>query len=222
MRTLRPEEALASSLPVRTKRSQLEMWREIERGRCHKLSPCPRLPFRRRGVTNSLMRRYYVADLNVRGEVRAIEEYRYEQLEQVPGAAELIVHFATVLYREPEGFETPLPHGRKHMSYRWTATAPTAGISTLRSGETLGSMGLLASGLNPDSDRLTFGAFQRHLLRELPQEGVEPAFDLMRLAERPVVAVVNFLNPPDKLDQLVLALADRCFAAAYFRYQNLA
>jgi hypothetical protein len=168
------------------------------------------------------MRRYYVADLSVKGEVRAIEEYRYEQLEQIPGAAELIVTFATAVYRNPEGFEITLPHGRSHMKFRWAASAETAGISSLRSRDTLASMGLLASGLNADADRLTFGAFQRRLLHELPQEGVEPGFDLMRLEQRPVVAVVSFLNPTDPMDQLVLALADRCFAAAYFRYQNLA
>ena len=168
------------------------------------------------------MRRYFVADLSVKGEFRAVQEYRYEELEQVPGASELIIHLATALYRDPDGFETTLPHGRTHMTYRWRASAPTAGISSLRIQDTLASLGLLATGLNPDADRLTFGAFQRHLLHELPQEGIEPGFDLMRLEPRPVVAVVSFLNPSDPMDQLVLALADRCFAAAYFRYHNLA
>jgi len=167
------------------------------------------------------MRHYFVADLSVRGEVRAVEKYRYEQLEQVPGATDLIVHFSTLLYREPEEFQTTLP-GRPHLGYRWRSSAATAGIATLRSDNTLASMGLFASGITPDADRLTFAAFQRHLLRELPQEGIEPGFDLMRIEPRPIVATVTFLEPADKTDQLMIALADRCFAAAYFRYQNLA
>jgi hypothetical protein len=40
-----------------------------------------------------------VADLTVRGDLQATAEYRYEQLEQVPGAAELIIQFATHLCR---------------------------------------------------------------------------------------------------------------------------
>src|SRR4051812_19963439 len=96
------------------------------------------------------IRRYFVADLNTRGEVRATEEYRYEQLEQLPGAADLIAHFATLIWREPEEFETKMPLGRTHMRFRWRASAKTAGISTLRSNDELASLGLLVSGIEPD------------------------------------------------------------------------
>jgi hypothetical protein len=37
-----------------------------------------------------------------------------------------------------------------------------------------------------------------------------------------VVVTVVFLQPEDQTDQLVLALGERCFGAAYFRYHNLA
>jgi hypothetical protein len=167
------------------------------------------------------MGNFFVADLNVRGELQALAEYGYATLEQIPGAAELIVHFATILYRQPEEFETPLPHGRDHMTYRWRASGETTGISTLRSRGELASVALLASGKNPDADHLTLDAFQKHLVRELHNTEFEPAFELMDLRPRPLVAVISFLEPTDKIDQLVLALADRCFAAAYFRYQNL-
>ena len=170
----------------------------------------------------SPVRRYFVADLNTRGEVRATEEYRYEQLEQVPGASDLITHFATLLWRTPQEFETKLPHGMTHLNFRWRASATTAGISTLRSRDELASLGLLASGLEPDADKITLAAFQQHLLRELHGTPYEPAFALLEIRQRPLVAIINFLETSDKGDQLVLALADRCFAAAYFRYQNLA
>jgi hypothetical protein len=81
---------------------------------------------------------------------------------------------------------------------------------------------LLACGRNPDADRITIEAFQKHLVRELHDTGFEPAFGLMELQQRPLVAVMTFLEPEDQTDRLVLALSDRCFAAAYFRYHQLA
>jgi hypothetical protein len=165
---------------------------------------------------------FYVADLTVQGEVRSVAAYGYDQLEQIPGAAELIVHFATHLYREPREFETSLPHGRTHMTFRWLASADTAGICSIRSHDQLASIGLLATGINPEADHITFDAFQKHLLRELHGTQFEAGFGLMELKQRPLVAAMTFIEPEDKIDQLVLALADRCFAAAFFRYHHLA
>ena len=169
-------------------------------------------------------RRFFVADLNVRGEALAVAEYRYEDLERVPGAADLIVHLATNLYRSPEAFETVLPLSASGMSFRWQASAETAGVASSRTrGGELASLGLLASGLNAEADRLTFAAFQQHLMTELRDTGYEPAFDLVRLRPRPIVASFDFATEAEeKNDQLVLALVDRCFAAAYFRYLGLA
>ena len=50
----------------------------------------------------------------------------------------------------------------------------------------------------------------------------EPAFALMDLEERPLVATIDFRPPPEQAEQIVAALADRCFAASYFRYHGLA
>jgi hypothetical protein len=44
----------------------------------------------------------------------------------------------------------------------------------------------------------------------------------MDLTQRPLVATVGFASPPEPVRQLLIALADRCFAAAYFRYLQLA
>jgi hypothetical protein len=93
---------------------------------------------------------------------------------------------------------------------------------TLRFEEQLASVSLLACGKDPDADHITLEAFQRHLLRELRDTSYEPGFDLMNIKERPLVATVNFSSPSTQTDQLSFALADRCFAAAYFRTQNLA
>jgi hypothetical protein len=163
---------------------------------------------------------FYVADLGRRGDLVAKAEYGYAELEQVPAAADLIVHLATQLYRSAEEFETRLP-GSRDLIFRWRSSAPTAGIATLRREGQLTSLGLLASGLNRDADLATLSAFQSHLLSELRDTEFEPAFALRELTQRPLVVSVAFAAPEGKADQLLAALADRCFAAAYFRYLHL-
>lgn len=168
------------------------------------------------------LRRFFVADLNAKGELRDEAEYRYEQLEQIPGAADLISTFSAAVWRSPEEFETPLRPGNRRLNLRWRASASTAGIATVRSEDRLASISLLCSGLDETADSLTLKAYQQHLLTELRDTGYEPAFALMDLRRRPLVATVAFFAPPDPGDQLLVALADRCFAAAFFRYLSLA
>jgi hypothetical protein len=165
---------------------------------------------------------FVVADLDSRGELRSKSQYTYEALQQIPGADELITHLSAYLWRSPEEFETPVPGGHGALTLRWRACAPTAGIATLRFHANLSSLSLLATGLNPDADRLTFAAFQQHQLRELHDTGIEPAFHLMDLTDRPLIATINFLDPGDAAVHRTAALLDRCFAASYFRYQQLA
>jgi hypothetical protein len=166
------------------------------------------------------MAHFWVADFNTRGEMRANMAYQYEKLEQIPGASSLIAQFSSSLWRDPAEFQTTIGTGK--LNLRWFASAPSAGIATLRANGALASLSLLASGKNPDADTVTLQAFQTHLLRELHDTGIEPSFSLMELKERPVVATINFQQAIEgQLDQLVAALADRCFAASYFRYQHL-
>jgi hypothetical protein len=168
------------------------------------------------------VRRFFVADLNAKGELRSEAEYRYEQLEQVPGAADLISNFSAIVWRNAEEFEVPLHPSRKSPTLRWRASASTAGIATVRCGEELASISLVCSGLDEQADAVTLKAYQQHLMLELRDTGYEPAFGLMELKRRPVVATIPFFAPPDPTDQLLVALADRCFAAAFFRYLSLA
>ena len=167
---------------------------------------------------------FVVADLNARGELQLKAEYRYAELEQIPGAVELIGHFSGQLYRSPDEFEGPLPVAGTTLSFRWRSASPSSGIATLRAGGDAGglaSVSLLASGVSENTDTLTLAIFQRHLLRELHDTGFEPAFALVELKERPLSATFNFRTPDAQIDRLVTALADRCFAASYFRYQGL-
>ena len=164
---------------------------------------------------------FHVADLNAKGELRAQEHYTYDQLQRIPGAAELIAQFSTLIWREPEEFESQISWA-SNLKLRWRASAPTAGILTLRWTDELASLSLLCTGMNEQADFLTLQAFQKHLLAELHDTGYEPGFDLMDLKSRPLVATIAFRSPDEAREQMVAALADRCFAASYFRYHHLA
>jgi hypothetical protein len=164
---------------------------------------------------------FLVADLNTRGELQFRQPYTYAALEQIPGAADLIARGAAAIWRSPEMFEIPLTAAPADLTLRWAACATTAGIATVRQGANLMSLTVLAGGLDSAADTATLQAFQTHLLRELHDTGVEPAFALMDLTDRPLAATINFRSPDRPTDQQIVALADRCFAAAYFRYLQL-
>src|SRR4051812_49799367 len=93
------------------------------------------------------MRRFYIADVNAKGELRALAEYRYEQLEQIPGANELIGTLSGAVWRSPQEFETPLHDERSHLILRWRATASTAGGGSLLDPAGLGSLYVSRGGL---------------------------------------------------------------------------
>lgn len=168
-----------------------------------------------------MAKQFWVADLNAKGEVSLKEQYTYDVLQQIDPADTLIAEFATHLWRDPEGFDVKLPRS-PGMTMRWRPSADTAGIATLRCRGTLASVSLLASGIDRTSDALTLQAFQNHLVRELHDTGFEPAFDLVHLPDRPMIASVHFAPPDGPDERTAFALADRCFAAAYFRYLGLA
>ena len=164
---------------------------------------------------------FWVADLNAKGELHVEQQYTYDDLDQLPGTSELIAQFSSAIWRSPEEFEIQLSW-TSSLKIRWRASAPTAGIATIRTGPELVSLSLLCTGINASADQITLQAFQRHLLAELHDTGFEPGFDLMDLTKRPLVATINFRSPDDPREQMVTALADRCFAASYFRYHHLA
>jgi hypothetical protein len=163
---------------------------------------------------------FWVADLDAKGEISLTETYEYDVLQSIGLAAIMIAEFATYLWSDPSGFDIPLP-GLPHMSMRWRPSADTAGIATLWCHGNLASLSLLATGIDPQADTLTFRAFQLHLVRELHDTGYEPAFDLMTLPDRPLVASIHLQTPDAPDERAAFSLADRCFAAAYFRYQRL-
>lgn len=163
---------------------------------------------------------FYVVDLTGTGEMRLNERYEYEVLERIEGASELIGLCSSWLWRTPEEFETPLPGGA--LNLRWRSCSQSSGLMTLRERDRLISLSVLLSGRGADDDLATIKPLQLHIVRELHDTGYEPAFDLMGLTERPLLASMNFAAPEGPADQRLFALCDRCFAASYFRKLGLA
>lgn len=168
------------------------------------------------------MRSFFVADLNTQGELRQVTEYDYASLERVPGAGDLIYRCSAELWKSPQEMEIPLSDDRRTF-LRWRSTAESAGIATVRrAGGDLVSLSLLAAGLDPNADATTLDVLQKHLVRELRQTPFEPAFDLVQIKQRPLIATMTFASGKKTDEQMIEALADRSFAAAYFRYLRLA
>jgi hypothetical protein len=164
---------------------------------------------------------FWVVDLTGTGEVRLKQEYEYRLLEPLPGAMDLIGLFSMHLWRSPEEFLVSLPGGGT-LNMRWRSVSETSGYATLRDREELVSLSVFLCGREPEDGAATLKPLQLHLVRELHDTGFEPAFDLMNIRERPLLASINFRSPEGVGDQLLSALADRCFAASYFRKQGLA
>jgi hypothetical protein len=162
---------------------------------------------------------FYVVDLTGTGEVRLRQPYDYNGLLRIPGASELIGMFSAWIWRSPESFDVAVPGGA--LGFRWRACSESSGLATLREKDRLISLSLLLSGQEADADAATLKTLQIHIVRELHDTGFEPAFDLLQLHERPLVASMNFAVPTSPADQQSFALCDRCFAASYFRKLGL-
>jgi hypothetical protein len=167
------------------------------------------------------MQGFTAVDLTPQCEVSLTANYEYSLLERIPGAVDIIALLAAEIWRNPEEFDVPLRQGSE-LRLRWRNTSQTAGIATVRNSSRTFSLSLVASGLDADGDHLTLDGFQRHIVRELHDTGFEPSFDLIELRQRPLVATIGLAIPQGEKDRWVFALADRCFAAAYFRKLGLA
>jgi hypothetical protein len=168
------------------------------------------------------MSSYSVIDLTPQCEIREKSQYEYQLLEKIPGALDLIVDFSTKIWSTPEEFEIVIRKENCELIWRWRACGKAAGIATLRNEFKTQSLSLVASGLDADSDRITLETFQRFAVQELHNTEFEPSFDLLGLTQRPVIATVGFQVPEERGARWLFALADRCFAAAYFRYLGIA
>lgn len=163
---------------------------------------------------------FHVADFGPAGDLRSNQPYTYALTEKLPGCPELLGTLSMHLYRTPESFETALDLTDR-LTLRFLAPAPTAGLGTLRCDGQLISLSLLATGIDPQADDVTLNALQKHLLRELRDTPHEPAFSLLSIPQRPLLATLVFADPPTPRGQHLAAITDRCLAASFFRYHGL-
>jgi hypothetical protein len=168
------------------------------------------------------VRGFTAVDLTPQCESRNALRYEYDLLEKIEGASELIGQFSAEIWRNPEAFALSLPQTSGRMTVCWCAAAPTSGVAVLRDERQAFSISLLASGLDPNADKLILEAYNQHVVHELEDTPFEPAFDLIDLQPRPLLATIGLFLPEGEADRRVFALADRCFAAAYFRRLGLA
>ena len=168
------------------------------------------------------MRGFTAIDLSPQCEVRLQARYEYDLLQRIDGAAELIGELAGEIWKSPEAFDARISATTEPLEVRWCASANTAGVLIIHDTRQTLSVSLLAAGLERAADMLTLAAFQKHVVSNLHDTGYEPAFDLIELWQRPLLATVGFRMPPTGPDRAVFAMLDRCFAAAYFRRLGLA
>jgi len=167
------------------------------------------------------MRGFTAVDLTPQCELRLQARYEYALLEQIDGAPELIGQCSAEIWRSPESFDFAFPQAGGRLVLRWCACSPTSGIAILLGERQAFSVSLLASGLDIAADRLTLDACQQYFVRQLRGTPFEPSFGLIDLWQRPLVATIGLFLPADDSDKKLFALADRCFAAAYFRRLGL-
>src|SRR5689334_7216272 len=122
-------------------------------------------------VSIKVVKGFNVVDLTAQCEVQLKAVYRYELLEQLPGAAEQIGTFAGEIWRAPENFELLIEGALNAMMLRWTALADSAGIASIRDKNQPLSLSLLVSGLDAEADRITLEAFQDHVVQQLRDTG---------------------------------------------------
>jgi hypothetical protein len=166
---------------------------------------------------------FTVIDLSAQCEVLLQAEYEYRLLEQVEGAAQVLGAFASEIWRAPEKFELPLRSipADTQLVFHFAATSDSSGVAWLRDPERTLLISMLVSGIDPTSDRLTLEAFQRFAVGELHDSGFEPSFEMLEIPQRPLAATVGLFPPQQPSDRWLFSLADRCFAAAYFRRLGL-
>jgi hypothetical protein len=162
---------------------------------------------------------FTVVDLTPQCEIRASAGYSYALLERIDGAPRLLGQLGGAIWATPQGFDLPLGSGG--LVLRWAATAEACGIATLRSAGQPLSVSVICSGTDPHADQTTLTTFQTHVCRELHDTQFEASFQVHQITTRPLLVTLGLFAPKQPADQAIFALADRCFAAAYFRRLGL-
>jgi hypothetical protein len=133
----------------------------------------------------------------------------------VPGAVEF---FRSILDRSGPNFREPLPDRQlAHIELQWTRQG-TAAAATFWSRGAPVTTSALAPGLDAGDDETALRAIQELLvLRFHGDSATEPGFDLLTIAERPLLATVPIPVPSaGSIDLALIADMETCLAAAFF------
>jgi hypothetical protein len=129
-----------------------------------------------------------------------------------PAAIEV---FRTMLDRHGDHFRVPLPvEGLEHIELQWSRGG-TAAVATFWSRNTPVTTSALAPGLDAGDDRTVLEAVQSLVLRFHGDSPFEPGFDLLAIADRPLLATLP-IPVPASPDMGIIADAETCLAAAFF------
>jgi hypothetical protein len=107
--------------------------------------------------------------------------------------------------------------GYRQLVLHWSQEGNSAAAASLWVRGELARTCLLLSGQDDDTDREAQRAAQDMLTRSLVRGPLEPGFDLLAVAERPVLACIPWPNPMVSRPAMELARqAACCLAAAFF------
>jgi hypothetical protein len=114
-------------------------------------------------------------------------------------------------------FLAPLPvRGLERIELAWTRPG-CAALATFWDGEGPVTISALAPGRDPADDEQVLAALQDLVVRFFGDSPVEPGFELLSLAERPLLATMPIPRPAVAKDLGLIADAETCLAAAFFQ-----
>ncbi len=131
----------------------------------------------------------------------------------VPGAVEV---FRSMLDRHGDNFREPLPiPAFAHIGLSWTRQGTAAVASFWARGDPV-TTSALAPGLDAGDDHAALDGIQSLVLHFHGDSPSEPAFDLLTIADRPLLATVPIPVPSNRADMAIIADMETCLAAAFF------
>lgn len=144
----------------------------------------------------------------------AVSCRRQDPAELQPGAVEV---FRTMIERHGDCFRAPLPHAAFVRFELDLASKRGAALALFLVDGELASTSALASGQDAEDDRDVLQALQSRILVRFAGTSIEPAFDALAIAGRPVILSVPWPNPKvAPADLRIVADMETCLAAALF------
>jgi hypothetical protein len=154
--------------------------------------------------------RFHGVTIDAAGGLRSRRTHDSARL--VPAAVEI---FQDLLERHGENFRVFLPvKGLTHIELALTRSGTTA-LATFWHKDEPVTMSALMPGIRPEDDRELLEQLQSLVARFFGDSPTEPGFDLLSLADRPLLATLPLPLPPHP-DIGIVADAETCLAAAFF------